>query len=67
LGKPLSTRLRNGRSVGNAFSARHHIAAVFDGRNKRLYMDGQLDAVATNIFDLFATNTYPVWIGALRI
>jgi probable HAF family extracellular repeat protein len=40
----------------------HHVAAVYDGTNKYLYVDGTLDA-SVAVTGTLATNTYAVEIG----
>lgn len=41
----------------------HHIAAVYDGQYKYLYVDGRLEA-SLEVTGTPATNNQPVWIGA---
>jgi len=40
----------------------HHVAGVYDGTNKYLYIDGGLDAFST-VFGTIETNSYPLDIG----
>jgi hypothetical protein len=55
---PLS--LHSAREIGAGW---HHVAAVFDGTRKYLFIDGELDAWA-DISGVPAVNDEPVWIGA---
>ncbi|MBX3744968.1 MAG: hypothetical protein KF833_06625 [Verrucomicrobiae bacterium] len=52
--------LRSERDVNGGW---HHVAAVYDGRYKFLYIDGELDAWA-EVSGTPAVNLEPVWIGA---
>ncbi|HMO64901.1 MAG TPA: Ig-like domain-containing protein, partial [Verrucomicrobiota bacterium] len=52
--------LRSEREVVHGW---HHVAAVYDGRYKLLYLDGELDAWA-EVTGTPAGNDHPVWLGA---
>lgn len=52
--------LRSERDVNAGW---HHVAAVYDGRYKFLYLDGELDAWV-EVTGTPTVNDLPVWIGA---
>jgi len=41
----------------------YHVAAVYDGSGKYLYIDGKLDSKTTDLTGILATNDRKVWIG----
>ncbi|MBX3733694.1 MAG: hypothetical protein KF791_14005 [Verrucomicrobiae bacterium] len=51
------------RSTRDVVGGWHHVAAVYDGHQKRLYIDGELDAW-TEVTGTPAVNHEPVWLGA---
>jgi hypothetical protein len=51
------------RSERDVVGGWHHVAAVYDGQHKHLYINGELDA-SVAVSGSPALNTEPVWIGA---
>lgn len=45
----------------------HHVAAVYDGSQKRLYLDGVLSASATYAVTRLAQTPYPVLLGGYAV